>query len=163
MTLTVLRRALCRIVIASLTLFASPCAQAQSTVGVDVFLHFVVPIDGPLEKLTVSVLRASNEAAPLYVAEDRQQAKFSATTEHDLLRLAQAMAVEGIPLSGFHVMWPDTPLFLSLSTAMNGAPTLVPSTSPAPELVAARKETWIAAFPALYERLLLGTSSTPVK
>jgi len=131
---------------------------------VDVFLHFAIPLDASLEKMTLSTLRAANEHAPLHLAEDHQQAKFTATIEHDLQQLAQAMSAAGIPLVGFHVMGVGAPVFLGRSSTLGGAPTWHASPGPSADLIAEVKATWAAAFPELYERLSKGSLPVlPVK
>ncbi|MBK7269326.1 MAG: hypothetical protein IPI07_07380 [Flavobacteriales bacterium] len=134
--------------------------QAQGTTGVDVFVHFAVPLDGTMEKLTLSTLRAANEPAPLHLGEDHQQAKFTATIEHDFQQLAQAMTTAGIPLVGFHVMWGTAPVFLARSSTAGG-PLLCANSGPSAELLAAVKEAWITAFPDLYESLSKGSGPVP--
>ncbi|MBK8341354.1 MAG: hypothetical protein IPK99_15830 [Flavobacteriales bacterium] len=141
----------------ALMLLVSPSAQAQSTSGVDVFLHFAVPVDASLEKATLSTLRAVNEHAPLHLAEDHQQAKFTATVDHDLEQLAEAMCTAGIPLVGFNVMWAAAPVFLGRPSTLDGAPKWHASAGPSADLIAEAKATWAASFPELYERLSNGS------
>lgn len=137
-------------------LLALPCgltAQNTGTAGIDVFLHFHLPLDGPGEKATLTILRDLGEAVPLHVAADRMLAKFTPEGDIALNTLVNTLQLQGLPLLGVEVMWPGAPVFHAIAAWPDGSYGPVPVAGPDDALRQAAKQAWITAHPDLYDAL----------
>ncbi len=134
-------------------LLALPCGLAaqNGTAGIDVFLHFFLPVDGAGEKAVIGVLRDLDEAVPLHVAADRQLAKFTPEGDIALNDLVTALQLQDLPLLGVEVMWPGGAVFHAIAAWPDGTYGPVPVSGPDDALRDAAKRAWISAHPERYD------------
>ncbi|HMQ77617.1 MAG TPA: hypothetical protein PKE21_16205 [Flavobacteriales bacterium] len=126
-------------------------ASAQSVAGIDVFLHFFLPLSGTLEKVTIHTLHDHDQVVPLHLAADRTLAKFTPVTDLDLDALVTVLQVRGVPLLGVEVMWPGAPTYRALVPTPDGAWMLQDANRPDDSVRSAAKRAWIEAYPELYD------------
>lgn len=127
------------------------CANGQSVAGVDVFLHFFVPLTSSLEKVTIHTLQDHDQMVPLHLAADRTVAKFTPATDLDLDAFVTVLQVRGVPLLGVDVMWPGLPTYRAVVPTPDGHWSLQAGSAPDDAARSAAKRAWIDAHPALYE------------
>lgn len=126
-------------------------AIGQSVAGVDVFLHFFLPLTSSLEKVTIHTLHDHDQEVPLHLAADRTLAKFTPITDLDLDAFATVLQVRGVPLLGVEVMWPGLPTYRAVVPTPDGRWSLQAGAPPDDAARSAAKRAWIDAHPALYE------------
>lgn len=126
-------------------------ASAQSVAGIDVFLHFFLPLSGTLEKVTIHTLHDHDQVVPLHLAADRTLAKFTPVTDLDLDALVTVLQVRGVPLLGVEVMWPGLPTYRALVPTPDGNWSLQDAGPPDDAARSAAKRAWIDADPMRYD------------
>lgn len=126
-------------------------ANGQSVAGVDVFLHFFLPLTGSLEKVTIHTLQDHDQPVPLHLAADRTLAKFTPVTDLDLDAFVTVLQVRGVPLLGVEVMWPGLPTYRAAVPTPDGQWSLQAAAPPDDAARSAAKRAWIDAHPTLYE------------
>ena len=132
----------------------SRSAAAQSVAGIDVFMHFFIPLPTSLEKVVIHTLHDHGQEVPLHVAADRTLAKFTPSQDLDLDDLVTVLQFRGVPLLGVEVMWPGLTTYRALMPAPDGTWVLQDANRPDDAARSAAKRAWIDAHPALYLELI---------